>query len=334
LILSAVVQLCGAVIAIQLHLSVVAFALISLITSGIALAYVYLICVRRFFVPRLEADFGFWKRVLLEAWPMATVSIGVMIYIRIDVLMISIIQGTTAVGLYSVAYTLSEASLVVPTMFLASIFPLMSRLFEASNTAFRDTCAMSMRYLLYLALPMAFFVTLWAKPIVPLLYGASFSPSVMALQILIWAAAIMYVTMINGNAFVAANLQRLYMILTYGMLAVNVSLNLLLIPAYSYVGASFATVVTEAFGLAVGLIILRQHGYDFGLRRTSLPPLFGLSVILVISALMYFGDFPLVLITVVDLAVYAVIIYRFGINESDKKIILSVLPLRRTASGR
>ena len=59
-----------------------------------------------------------------------------------------------------------------------------------------------------------FFVTLWAKPIVPLLYGAGFAPSVVALQILIWAAAIMYVSMVSGNAFVAANLQRFYMRLT------------------------------------------------------------------------------------------------------------------------
>ncbi len=334
LVIGSVVQLCGAVIAIQLHLNLVAFALVSLVSSGAGLAYAYVICIRRFFVPHLEADFTFWKRVLIEAWPMAAVAISVIIYFRIDVIMISFIQGTTAVGFYSVAYSLSEASLVVPSMFIASIFPIISRLYQASNTSFRDTCALSMRYLLYLALPIAFLVTLWAKPIVPLLYGAGFAPSVLALQILIWAAAIMYVSMVSGNAFVAANLQRLYMRLTLSMIAVNVSLNLFLIPTYGYVGASFATVVTEAFGLAAGLIILGRHGYDFRLRRTSLPPLFGLSVILAISALMYFGDFPLALITVIDLAVYALILYKFGINEYDKQLILSVLPLRRTESER
>ena len=38
------------------------------------------------------------------------------------------------------------------------------------------------------------------------------------------------------------------------MIAVNVSLNVILIPMYGYIGASFATVVTEAFGLTVGLL--------------------------------------------------------------------------------
>ncbi len=335
LVLGSVVQLCGAVIAIQLHLNVVAFALVSLVTTVITIAYIYAISVRRFFVPRFEADFTFWKSALTEAWPMAALSVGVIIYFRVDVIMISFIKGTTAVGFYSVAYALSEASLVVPSMFFLSLFPIMSRLYQASKTSFRDTCAVSMRYLLYLALPMAFFVTLWAKPIVPLLYGASFGPSVVALQILIWAAAIMYVSMVSGNAFVAANLQQLFMKITYVMIAVNVSLNVILIPMYSYIGASFATVVTEAFGLTVSLVVLGRHGYDFGLRRASFPPLFGLSVIVAISALMVLGKVPLVLITIIDLAVYAVIIYKFGINEYDKQVILSVLkPLRRTESER
>jgi O-antigen/teichoic acid export membrane protein len=265
---------------------------------------------------------------------MAAGSIGAIIYFRIDVLMVSVIQGTGAVGFYSVAYSLAEASLVVPSMFIASLFPILSRLYQASKKSFRDTCAVSMRYLLYLALPMAFFVTLWAKPIVPFLYGASFGPSVLALQILIWAAAIMYVKIVSGNALVAANLQRVYMGLIFSMIVINVTLNLLLIPTYGYVGASFATVVTEAFGLAAGLVILGRHGYNFGLWRVSLPPFFGLSVILAISALMYFRDLPLALITIIDLAVYAAIIYKFGINEYDKQLILSMLPLRRTESER
>jgi O-antigen/teichoic acid export membrane protein len=139
LVITSVATLCGAVIGIQLHLSVVAFALFALVSNGIALAYVYAICVRRFFVPHLEADFAFWKSALKEAWPMAATAMGVMIFFRIDVVMISWIQGTTAVGFYSVAYTLSETSLVVPSMFVASLLPVLSKLHQDPKQSFRDT---------------------------------------------------------------------------------------------------------------------------------------------------------------------------------------------------
>jgi O-antigen/teichoic acid export membrane protein len=191
-----------------------------------------------------------------------------------------------------------------------------------------------MRYLLYLALPMAFFVTLWAKPIISLLFGAVFDPSVAALQILIWAAAIMYITMVLGTAFIATNLQKLNMKLTFISVAINIGLNLLLIPKYSYYGASFATVATEGFGLVSSLFFLGRYGYALGLPRASLPPFFGLFVIVAISALLLLENIPLILMTIIDLVAYATVIYKFGLNRQDKQLILSLLKSSREAKAK
>ena len=324
-VITSVVPLCGAVIAIQLHLNVVAFALLSLLTAGVQLAYVYGICVRKFFVPRLEADFTFWKSALIEAWPMAAAAVSMIVFFRIDVVMISLIQGTTAVGFYSVAYTLSEASLIIPTVFISALFPVLSKLHKDSKQSFRDTCAQATKYLVYLALPMAFFVTLWAKPIVSLLYGAAFDPSVAALQILIWSAALMYVSTVLGTALVAANLQKLNLKLSSLQAALNIGLNVLLIPKYSYFGASFATVVAVACVVPLDLFFLGRNGFALRLRGASLPAFFGLAVIVAISALLHLSGVPLTLISILDLVVYAAIVYKFGLNEQDKRLILSLL---------
>jgi O-antigen/teichoic acid export membrane protein len=337
LVITSVVPLCGVVIAIQLHLNVVAFALLSLLAGGtgsvVGLVYVYATCVRRFFVPRLEADFSFWKGILTEAWPMAATGVGVIIFFRIDVVMISVIHGTTAVGFYSVAYTLSEASLVVPTVFITSLFPVLSRLLRDSKHSFRDVCAQAIKYMIYLALPMAFFVTLWAKPIVSLLYGARFDPSVVALQILIWFAALMYVSAILGTALVAANLQKLGLKITIFSAVLNICLNVILIPKYSYFGASFATVGAAAAGLPIQLFFLGRHDFALGFRRASLPPFFGLAVLVAISALLYLSNVPLALITVVGLVLYGAIIHKFGLNEEDRRLILSLLNRSRPAEA-
>ena len=145
LIITSIVALCGAVLAIHLHANVVVFAFVSLVATGAGSAYVYAVFVRRSALPRLEADFSFWRATLKEAWPMAVMAIGIMIYFRIDVVIISLIQGTTAVGFYSVAYTLSEASTVVPSMFVLSLLPILSHMHQNSKTSFRDTCAQSVQ---------------------------------------------------------------------------------------------------------------------------------------------------------------------------------------------
>jgi len=282
-VIGSIVPFCAAVIAILLHMDVIAFALISLLASVVVLAYVYATCVSKFFVPRLEADFTFWKKALTEAWPMAALAVTVIVLFRIDTVMLSLIQGTTAVGFYSVAYNLSEASLVIPIVFTSSIYPVLSKLHRDSKQSFRETCAQATKYLLYLALPMAFFVTLWAKPIVSLLYGANFDPSVAAVQILIWSAAIMFLSFFWGTAYVAANLQKLSLKINLLQTALNISLNVFLIPKYSYIGASFATVVAVAFGFALDSFFLQRNGFALGLRRTSLAPVFGLAGIVAIS---------------------------------------------------
>jgi O-antigen/teichoic acid export membrane protein len=53
----------------------------------------------------------------------------------------------------------------------------------------------------------------------------------------------------------------------------------LLIPKYSYFGASFATVVTEAFGLALALFFLGRCSYALELKRASMPPIFDLAIV-------------------------------------------------------
>ena len=102
---------------------------------------------------------------------------------------------------------------------------------------------------------------------------------------------------------------------------------MLLIPKCSYFGASFATVVTEAFGLALALFFLGLYGYALGLKRASMPHILGFAIVGVVSALLLFENAPLTLITII--VVYAVVIYEFGIKDDDKRLILGLLKTAR-----
>ena len=190
-LVTSVAMLFGISGAIALHIGVVGFAYVYVIANVVTLGYFYIAYARRFRLQRPEIDWAFCKHTLKEAWPMAALATSVMIYFRIDVVILSFFQGAAQIGLYTVAYTVSETSTIVPTMFMASLFPLISQMHEDSRHSFTETCAKSMKYMIYIALPMAFTVTLWAKPIVAMFYGSAFSGSAVALQIIIWAAAAM-----------------------------------------------------------------------------------------------------------------------------------------------
>jgi O-antigen/teichoic acid export membrane protein len=319
------------VTAIALRISVTGFAFVYVIASAITLMYLCIAYAHRFKWERPQVDWAFWRTTLKEAWPIAALALSVMIYFRIDVVILSLFKGAAEIGLYTVAYTASEATIILPSMFMASLFPLVSQMHERSRHSFADACAKAMKYMLFVGLPMAFTVTLWARPVVTLFYGSAFSGSAVALQIIIWSAAAMYVGVILGSTFVSANLQSLSMKLTVGAVVFNVALNLLVIPRYGYLGASATTVATETFLVCLDIAFLERTGYPLRARQMAAPSFFGLAVISAVSAVLLRYGAHLVLITGTALAIYAVIIYKLGLDQEDKQLIASLI--RHARSG-
>jgi O-antigen/teichoic acid export membrane protein len=332
-VVTSLVLLVGIVGAIVLHIGVIGFAFVYVIANAITFAYFCIAYARRFTLQGPVIDRAFWKGSLKEAWPMAALAISVMVYIRIDVVILSLFKGAAEIGLYTVAYTMAETATIIPTMFMASLFPLISQMHENSRHSFADTCAKSMKYMLYIGLPMAFTVTLWATPIVTIFYGSAFGGSAVALQIIIWSAAAMYVGIILGSTFVSANLQRLSMKLTIGAVVFNIALNVLVIPQYGYWGASATTVATEAFLVCLGIFFLERSGYPLAARRMAVPSFLALAASSVISAALLSYGVHLVIVTGIALAVYAVLIYKLGLDEQDKQLIVTLIKYPRPASS-
>jgi hypothetical protein len=86
-------------------------------------------------------------------------------------------------------------------------------------------------------------------------------------------------------------------------------------------------VVTEAFGLALALFFLGRYGYTLS-QRSSVPPFFGLAIVGIVSALLPLKNAPLPLITIIDLAVYALVIYKFGTTYDEKRLIFGLVKPR------
>jgi len=327
-ILSSALMLSGALLAINQGFSVVGFASIYFLVSAIVLVYSFVISIWKFTKPKIEFDWSFWKQSIKEAWPMGGMAVFIMIYFRIDTVILSLmIGGDTAIGLYSAAYRLSEISTIIPAIFMSSVFPVMSRYHEDSRSSFVGIYGKLVKYLLYLALPMALIVTLLARPIVNLIYGSEFSGSVFALQILIWAAAIMYVTMVQSNTIITANKQMFSFKVTIVAAILNIILNLIVIPKYSYIGASATTVATEAFGLFVGIFFLNRWGYKLNITSIYLPPLIGLLTAIAVAIILINMDINILIISIVVMVIYGVIVYKMGIKEDDKLLIRNIFNL-------
>ena len=332
-ILNGVLMLIGIIYAIRSGFSVIGFAFVYSAAAFIVLGYSLVILRWKFAGPifasganLLEIDRSFWKESIKEAWPMAAAAVGLIIYFKIDIVMLSLLKkGDAAVGLYSVAYRISEVSTIIPAMFMASVFPVLSRYHKDSRDLFVSVYQKSVKFLLYIALPMALTVTLLAGPIVNLIFRKDFLGSTIALQILIWSAAISYITMVLGTVLITADKQMLRLKLLLIMLILDVILNLIMIPKYSYVGASIATVVARAAGLLIGVFLLNRCGYKLDHGRTCLPPLVGLSAAGALMALLTHFNVNVFIVASICFVIYSLIVYVIGINKEDKWIFKVIL---------
>lgn len=230
---------------------------------------------RRFVRPKFEINFEIWKNLLKESWPLALTATFIMIYTRIDQLMLFQMKGAQAVGYYSAAVRLPEALVIFPVAFMASVFPLMSRYFKISKEFLTRSYTLSFKYMMMLIIPIAVGTALLSRPIISLIYGERFLPSAPALSILIWSGVFICYRIVHSNVLVSTNKQKAYFLFTSTGAVINVILNLILIPRYGIIGASIATLVSyiPGAGLIIGNLLPSTRIYNIVGCRSMLRPL-------------------------------------------------------------
>jgi len=327
LVLSSLLMLGGALIAINHGLNVLGIAMVQFIVSIIILGYALLIFIRKYFIPKFQFDLLFCKRIISESWAFGLNTVFVVIIYWIDTVMLSVFKDNEEVGWYSAAYKLVFLLQFIAFAYSGALFPVMSKLFVTSKKEFRIVYEKSTKYLFIIAMPIGFGTTLLSKKIILLFFGKGYYPSILCLQILIWSLVIGFVTASINQLFITMNKQ---IISTWvlGICAVlNVILNMVLIPKYGIVGASIATTITGTIGLITALIWSTKIGY--GLTRLNLS---GISISTMCSCIAMcffitlFKSWNLVILVGISAALYFYVLYLTkGIDKEDILIFRSII---------
>lgn len=245
IIIYSIILLFGIFYGIFYNLSLTWFALIYLIGSVITLIIVLIIYLSKFPRPQLKINWNFFKTNMILALPLSIASIFSTIAFRVDTVLLSLLQSNAAVGWYSASYKVIEVLLFIPLIYNAAIFPVLSKFYVSSKESIQFVYVKSIKYLIILGLPIAAGITILSKDIILILYQSAYAPSVLALQILVWTIPILLLTTIFGTILISINKQILAIRLTFIYMIFNIAANLVVIPQFSYIGASVVTVLTE-----------------------------------------------------------------------------------------
>lgn len=218
------------------------------------------ITARRFVSPRFTMDAELWRRIVVAALPAGINTIAWVLYSRIDMVLLSQMEGAEAVGLYGLAYRFVDLAWPLGFFFVGSVYPLLSRHFKSGESEeFRWLLQRAADVLALLALGPITIMVVFAEPILRIVASEEFVPATTTLQILAVAIFPLWMGMLSSYTVLALEKQWWLLVIGLVALAVNVSANLILIPIYSYEGAAAVTLLTEVTALVMLLATIRAR---------------------------------------------------------------------------
>lgn len=207
------------------------------------------------------------KYMIRESAPLLASSLFVMIYMRIDQILISKWLGTAPLGNYGVAVRITEVFNFVPVYLGISLLPVFSKtLADENRDAFYE---ISFRFLNLFIFPVILFFTLFPREFLEILFPREFPDAAGALRVLIWSEFFIYSGTVLTTIILANGLQRYSLLFVAFQAASNIVLNWLLIERFSITGASWASVISYCAGLLVSLAIPEIRRYTLMLLGSS-----------------------------------------------------------------
>lgn len=212
-------------------------------------------------------------QLVIDALPLAFTAFLVLAYSNADKLMTTAIIGETQTGYIGPAFTIHFGVVeLLSTTLLTAMFPVLSRYYaDGKSVTFGFMVEKMSRFSLIATLPVALTLSLFAEPIILLIYSPDYQPTASILSIFIWYTLVAMVGNIPAQAMMVQNKQRRLMFIRMTGLAVNITLNALLLWRFRDArGAALASVITEIIVVALLLGQFTALGWDWYTVRRSM----------------------------------------------------------------
>lgn len=213
--------------------------------------------------PFVKVGFGFdadiWKDAIRRSWPIALSIAFNLIYLKGDILFLSLFRPSADVAVYGVAYKVLDVLTALPVMFMGLLLPvLVADWSEGRRDAFRSHLARAFDLFAVITIPLAVGGQAVGAPLIALIAGNGYEASGPLLQILLFALVAVFFSSLYGHAVVAVEKQKV-MIFGYAATALLATVGYLtLIPRYGSWGAALVTLGAELFIAVVTYAVVKR----------------------------------------------------------------------------
>lgn len=199
------------------------------------------------------------KEIIRGALPYGILGILGILYFKIDSPLLLYLRGAYDAGIYGVAYKFLEAVIFIPSALSAALFPVLAKLAATEPNKVYSTYLKTTKLFLAASL-IVVLIYLTILPTVITRFLPQYLPAIGVIQVL--TLAVPFFFMITPQAAILlshkTHLKKMILLSIFN-LALNISLNLMLIPKYGYFGAAWVTVISDVIGFVIFFIFIKRY---------------------------------------------------------------------------
>jgi len=199
------------------------------------------------------------KKIFSNSFLIGLSSIFALLYLNFDVIMLGYMKNNYDVGIYNSAIKIYLILIIPFQLIFSSFYPSLTKKYYEKPNNVRGIFIRYLKYQFVFGVVLMLFSFTLCPLIIKIFLGTEYLSSIVPLRILSINILIVSVSFAFGNPLIAWRKQKYHTIsLAVGAL-VNIVLNLIVIPSYSYIGAAYATVASEVIVCILLLYFFYQN---------------------------------------------------------------------------
>lgn len=240
--------------------------------------FVIISSVLLFFLKRTrKASFKEWKirkqvvqKILKDSYPLVLSGFAIIVFQKVDQIMIKEFIDEKAVGYYAAAVSLTSLIAFIPVVVTETLVPKLIQFKESENKNYQLYSQVFSDLLTQGTIIISLTVMILSSFLINLLYGSEFSAAIEIVKLFVWKGVFVAMGAVAAQLMIIENIHHIAYIKSVIGAVLNIILNYILIPEIGIMGAVWASLISFLISSYVAHIFFKRYKYIFFIQTRSL----------------------------------------------------------------
>lgn len=198
------------------------------------------------------------RQLIAESWPYLLSVTSIMIYMRVDQIIIREMLGEYQLGLYSAVLPFATIWNVIPMIICAVLMPYLSRMWVESRNDFNRYLVYLFRSFWVISIGLVLIINLCSSFVISYIYGIAYQEAIPVINIYILTILPVFLGVAQNIWIINEAKANLLLLQTAVGAAASITLNYIFIPLWGLEGAAIAAVLSQCISAVLTNLVFAK----------------------------------------------------------------------------